>query len=167
MEKTVISVLKSGSAVIYVLILGLVLSIPVVFIYQAVKPPVFTFESVAIEESFTGDEVITDSPEKWQKLSLSMNANSGSFSPYGFYIEEFAVADDTLTAGAEEIKIILDEPISCSKDITDPFTLTIYIKGEADLQEFTKSIALKAVTYEKSFGEFKLKFVDGKVKLFK
>lgn len=167
MEKGIISVLKGGSAVIYILILCLVLSLPVLFIYQAVMPPVFTFDSVAIEESFTGDEVITEETGEWQKLQLTLDASAGKFSPYSFSIEEFGFSEDVPTDGIEDYKIVLDEPIFCTKDETDPFTLTVYIKGDVNINEFMSSLSFSATDYTKSFGEFKLKFEDGKAQPFK
>ncbi len=167
MEKSIITLLKSGSAVIYVLIFCLILSIPVIFIYQAVKPPVFTFDTVAVEEAFSGDEIITENADEWQKLQLTLSASAGKFSPYSFYIEEFAFSKDVPTDRIEEYKIVLDEPIFCTKDINDPFTLSVYIKGDADINEFIKDLSFKASDYTKSFGEFKLKFEDGKAQLFK
>ncbi len=132
-------------------------------------PPVFTFDSVAIEENFTGDEVVSseDSPEEWQKIQITLTASAGKFSPYSFYIEEFDFAKDVPKTGISEYKIVLDEPISCTKDITDPFTLTVYIKGETDINELIKDLSFTASDYTKSFGEFKLKFEDGKAQFFK
>ena len=167
MEKGIISFLKGGSAVIYVAILCLILSIPVLFIYQAVKPPVFTFDTVAVEEAFTGDEVITENADEWHKLQLTLSATAGKFSPYSFYIEEFDFSKDVPKSGISEYRIVLDEAIFCTKDITDPFTLTVYINGETDINEFVKDLSFVARDYTKSFGEFKLKFEDGKAQFFK
>lgn len=167
MEKAIISFFKGGSAVIYVLIFCLILAMPVIFIYQAFMPPVFTFDTVAAEENFTGDEVITDSPEEWQKIQFSLSAAAGKYSPYSFYIEEFSLDTTVLTEGAEDLKILLDEPIFCDKDTSDPFTLTLYIKGAGDVNELIKSVSFVASDYTKSFGEFKLKFEDGKAQFFK
>ena len=167
MEKSIITLLKSGSAVIYVLIFCLILSIPVIFIYQAVKPPVFTFDTVAVEEAFSGDEIITENADEWQKLQLTLSASAGKFSPYSFYIEEFDFSKDVPIDRIEEYKIVLDEPIFCTKDINDPFTLSVYIKGDTDINEFIKDLSFTASDYTKSFGEFKLKFEDGKAQFFK
>ena len=164
MEKTVISLLKSGSAVIYVLLFLLIFSMPVIFIFQAFMPPVFTLDSVAIEENFTGDEIITENPGDWQKIELSLTARAGKFSPYSFSIDEFSLTADELQAA--ETKLFLDEPVYCTKDSSDPFTLTLYIKGAEDVRELIDDISFKASDYTKSFGEFKLKFIDGKAKPF-
>ncbi len=167
MEKRIISLLKGGSAVIYGVLLCLVLSLPVLFIYQAFLPPVFTFDTVAVEEAFSGDEIITENADEWQKLQLTLSATAGKFSPYCFYIEEFDFSKDVPTDGIEEYKIVLDEPIFCTKDINDPFTLTVYVKGDAQINELTKQLSFTASDYTKSFGEFKLKFEDGKAQFFK
>lgn len=167
MEKSIITLLKSGSAVIYVLIFCLILSIPVIFIYQAVKPPVFTFEAAAVEESFTGDEVISEEAESWHKIQFTLSASAGRFSPYSFYIEEFSFSENVLPEGISDYRIVLDEPIFCTKDQSDTFTLSVYIKGDTDINEFIKDLSFKASDYTKSFGEFKLKFEDGKAKPFK
>ncbi len=167
MEKRIISLLKGGSAFIYVVILCLVLSLPVLFIYQAFLPPVFTFDTVAIEESFAGDEIITENADEWQKLQLTLEATAGSLSPYSFYIEEFDFAKDVPKTGISEYKIVLDEPIFCTKDITDPFTLTVYVKADTQINEITENLSFTASDYTKSFGEFKLKFEDGKAQFFK
>ena len=164
MEKTVISLLKSGSAVIYVLLFLLIFSMPVIFIFQAFMPPVFTLDTVALEENFSGDEIITENPEAWQKIQLTLSASAGKFSPYSFYIEEFVLAADALSA--EETKLFLDEPVYCTKDSTDTFTLTLYIKGAEDVREQIGNLSFKASDYTKSFGEFILKFIDGKAKPF-
>ncbi len=50
-EKSVITILKGFSAVIYVLIMLTLFSIPVLFIWQAVTPPVFTLNAVEITEN--------------------------------------------------------------------------------------------------------------------
>lgn len=167
MEKGIISVLKGGSAVIYVLILCLVLTLPVLFIYQAVQPPVFTLESVTVDENFKGDEVIPEEEEGWHRIQLTLNAAAGRFSPYSFYIESFGFAKNTPTTGILRHKIVLDEPIFCTKDISDPFTLTVYIQGDTDINDFIKNLSFVAQNYTKSFGEFDLKFEDGKAKPFK
>lgn len=167
MEKTIISILKGGSAVIYVLLFLLIFSMPVIFIYQAVKPPVFTFDTVAVEENFEGDEIISDGAGEWQKLQFTLSATAGKFSPYSFYIEEFSLDAEALGISAEDVRVILDEPVSCTKDTTDPFTITLYIRADGDVREHIGDLAFKASDYTKSFGEFKLKFEDGKAKLFK
>lgn len=161
MEKAIISFFKGGSAVAYVLLLCLVLSLPVVFIYQAFQPPEFTFEAVAVEEDFTGDEIITKDSEKWQKLQLSLSASSGEFSPYSFEIREFAVEGTD-----KEHIVILDDTVVCTKDESDPFTLTLYVQDTRDAGEIMKEISFVASDYTKSFGEFDLKFEDGKAKPF-
>lgn len=168
MEKGIISVLKGGSAVVYVLIFCLVLTLPVLFIYQAVQPPVFTLESVTVDENFKGDEVIPEEEEEgWRRIQLTLNATAGSFSPYSFYIEEFDFSKDVPKSGISEYRIVLDEPIFCTKDITDTFTLTVYIQGDTDINAFVKDLSFSAQKYTKSFGEFDLKFEDGKPQFFK
>lgn len=162
MQKTIISLFKGGSAVIYVLIFCLVLSAPVIFIYQAVKTPEFTFETVSVDENFKGDEVIAEDYKDWQKIQFSLTATAGKFSPYSYEISEFK-ADGI----EKEHIIVLDEPILCDKDTVDPFTLTIYIKGNTDVNEVIKSVSFKASDFSKSFGEFELKFKDGKAQFFK
>ncbi len=167
MEKAIISTLKSMSAVVYVIIFLLVFSLPVIYIYQAFQPPVFVFDSVAIEADFQGDENIPSAEAAgWDKIEFSVIADAGTFSPYSFYIEEFALSSEALSDNADNVSVTIDEPVYCTKDIKDPFTLTLYVKNAADINEFIKGVSFKAVTYEKSFGEFSLKFVDGKVKLF-
>ena len=167
MEKAIIRLLKGGSAVIYLLILVIVLAIPVIFVYQALMPPVFTLDTIAVEENFTGDEVIPENDGEWQKVQLSLVAKAGKFSPYSFYIESFGIKNDVLPAGAEDAEIVLDEPVFCTKDSSDPFTITLYIKGTEDVYEFIKSVSFNASDYTKSFGEFRLKFADGKARPFR
>lgn len=167
MEKAIISTLKSMSAVVYIIIFLLVFSLPVIFIYQAFQPPVFVFDSVAIETDFRGDENIPSAEaEEWDKIEFSVIAHAGTFSPYSFYIEEFSLSSEAVPDSADDTLVVTDEPVYCTKDIKDPFTLTLYVKNSEDVNEFIKSVSFRAVTYEKSFGEFSLKFVDGKVKLF-
>ncbi len=162
MEKAVISLFKGGSAVIYVFIFCLVLSIPGIFIYQAIKTPEFTLETVSIEENFSGDGVITEESEDWNKIQFSLTATAGKFSPYSYEISEFEAE------GIEtEHKIVLDEPILCDKDTVDPFTITLYIKGETDIDKVIESVSFKASDFSKSFGEFELKFKDGKAQPFR
>ena len=167
-EKFIVSTLKSASAVVYAAVLLLVLSIPVIFIYQAFQPPQFVFDSVAVTEDLSDDIHLTDEEsEEWIRVDFSLTASSGKFSPYSFYIEQFSFADEGILNTTAEYKIILDEPIECTKDVKDPFTLSVYIKGETDINEFVKSVSFKATDFSKSFGEFSLKFVDGKAQLFK
>ena len=167
MEKGIISVLKGGSAVIYILIFCLILAVPVIFIWQAFEPPVFTLESVTVDENAEGDEVIPQEEEGRHRIQLTLNATAGSFSPYSFYIEEFDFSKDVPKSGISEYRIVLDEPIFCTKDISDPFTLTVYIQGDTDINAFVKDLSFVAQKYTKSFGEFDLKFEDGKPQFFK
>ena len=152
------------SAITYVALLLLVLSIPVIFIYQAFQGPVFELDSVSVQADFSGDENIpAESAEGWQKIEFSLIADGGRFSPYSFSIDEFSVMGDY---DADKIRLTLDEPIFCTKDTRDPFVLTVYVKDAGDINEFIKSVSFKASDYEKSFGEFSLKFVDGRAKIF-
>ena len=168
-EKFIVSTLKSASAVVYAAVLLLVLSIPVIFIYQAFLPPQFVFDSVAVTEDLSDDIHLSEEEksEEWVRVDFSLTASSGKFSPYSFYIEQFSFADEGILDSTAEYKIILDEPIECTKDVKDPFTLSVYIKGETDINEFVKTVSFKATDFNKSFGEFSLKFVDGKAQLFK
>ncbi len=170
MEKAIISIFKGGSTVIYVLILCLVLSIPVVFIYQAVKAPEFVFDSVSITQDLENDEYLKSEGLKtrgWKKAEFSLICTAGKFSPYTYEISEFTADENEILSTAEDFRIVLDEPIFCSKDIEDSFTLSVYVKSDtADLTELAKSISFKASDFSKSFGEFSLKFEDGKAKLF-
>ena len=168
-EKFIVSTLKSASAVVYVAVLLLILSIPVIFIYQAFLPPQFVFDTVSVTEDFADDIHLSDEEknEKWVRVDFSLIASSGKFSPYSFYIEQFTFADESIKESLEEYKIILDEPIECTKDVKDPFTLSVYIKGETDINEFIKTVSFKATDFNKSFGEFSLEFVDSKAQFFK
>ncbi|MBQ9945686.1 MAG: hypothetical protein IJO68_04090 [Clostridia bacterium] len=63
-EKSVITILKGFSAVIYVLIMLTLFSIPVLFIWQAVTPPVFTLNAVEItENAVLPEEAVSDRKE--------------------------------------------------------------------------------------------------------
>ena len=63
-EKSVITILKGFSAVIYVLIMLTLFSIPVLFIWQAMTPPVFTLNAVEITENAVLPEAaVSDSEE--------------------------------------------------------------------------------------------------------
>ncbi len=167
MEKAIISFFKGGSAVIYILLFCLVLSMPVIFIYQAVKAPEFVFDSVAITEDLTGDDYLEAeglSTEDWKKAEFTLLCSAGSFSPYSYEISEFTAEENEILANAEDYRIVLDEPIYCTKDIEDLFTISLYIKSDTEaLEEAIKTITFEAADYEKSFGEFSLKFEDGKV----
>ena len=163
-EKFLVSTFKKASGVVYILIFLFILSLPCIFIYEAFQPPQFIFDSVSINEDMTEDSVLSDEEkaEKWTRIDFSMTATARKLSPYSFYIEKFTLAGD-IPIGDEDVKIVLDHPIEFTKDTSSPFTLTLYIKGERDINEIVKRISFKAADYERSFGEFRLKFVDSKV----
>ncbi len=150
------------SAVIYVLIMLTLFSIPVVFIYQAVKPPVFTFESITIEEADENDEYLASigkSSDGWIKLNYSITANSGRFSPYSYEINEFGIDENDYTKDVGEISVFIDEPLSFSNTETDSCTISLYVEENkiSDIKTFAENIEFKATKFEKAFSEFSLK----------
>ncbi len=162
-EKTVIALLKGLSAVVYAAIFILIFSMPVIFIYQAFKPPVFEFSGAAIITDLSQDSYLLTADENsadWQKIEFSLTASSGALSPYSYIIEEFSAEENEILENAEDYRIVLDAPIEFTKDEKDSFTLSVYVKtdNEAELYELAGTISFKAETYEKSFGEFSLKF---------
>ena len=167
MEKTITSTLKALSAVVYVVLFLLIFSLPAIFIYQAFQPPVFVFDSVATEVDFQGDENIpADKAQDWQKISFSLICQTGKFSPYSFTIESFELSSQMSDGSASDVLVVTDGTVYCDKDTKAPFTLTLYVKDAQDINNFVKGISFRASDYEKSFGEFSLKFVDGKAKIF-
>ena len=167
MEKTITATLKSLSAVVYVVIFLLIFSLPVIFIYQAFQPPVFVFDSVAVEYDFQGDgNIPAEEAAGWQKIEFSLICKTGKFSPYSFNISKFDLSSALLPDSASDILVTTDGEIYCDKDTDSPFTLTLYVKDAGDINNFVEEVSFRAVTYEKSFGEFSLKFVDGKAKIF-
>lgn len=162
-EKTVISILKSMSAVIYIVIMLVLFSSPAIFIYQAFRPPVFSFDTVAVPTDLKEDEYLSsigESPEDWQRIDYKMTASAGEFSPYNYKIDEFIIEENEILDEAEAYKVILDEPLEFSNEEADSFTLSLYIKSEEniDLEELTKSAEFKAKSYEKGFSEFSVKY---------
>ena len=178
-EKSVITILKGFSAVIYVLIMLTLFSIPVLFIWQAVTPPVFTLNAVEItenavipetavsdrkeneaESSFGDDalaeDVATDE-ESWTRIDFFLTAEAGKISPYSYMIDCF-VAEENELLKDKEYELILDEPISFDNKTGDDFTLSLYIKEDIDIEKLCQTISFKAEDYEKSFAEFSLKW---------
>ena len=166
-EKIVISLLKGLSAVIYVAIMITLFSIPVVFIYQAVKPPVFTLDSMTIEE-VSEDDTYPDTLGEYKdgiiKLNFNMIADSGKFSPYTYEISEFAMEENEYTKILGEIPVFLDEPLSFSNKVSDSCTLSIYVEKDKidDLEKLAESITFTATKFEKSFAEFSVKHGEDK-----
>lgn len=166
-EKIIITLLKSLSANVYIVIMLTLFSIPVVFIYQAVKPPVFTFESMSIEKVSADDEYLTSigmNTDGWIKLNYSITADSGKFSPYSYEINEFGIEENEYTESIGEIPVLLDEPLSFSNTVTDSCTLSVYIEEDkiSDIKTFAENIKFTATKFEKSFSEFSLKYGEEK-----
>ncbi len=155
-EKTVINILKSGAAVVYVLIMLTLFSAPVLFIVQAFAEPTFQFDLVSIPDSLEGDEFLKEETDGWYRIDYCMTASSGKFSPYSYKISQFTAEENEFLASFEDYKITIDEPLEFSNIKDDSFTLSLYIKSdtEPDFTQITKSVTFKAVNYEKSFGEF-------------
>ncbi len=161
-EKIIIALLKGMSAVVYVLIMLTLFSAPVIFIYQAVKPPVFTLLEVNEAEIEENDGFLLSegkSSEDFIRIDYTMTASSGKFSPYSYEISEFTVEENEFTEKAGEILVTIDEPLSFSNTENDDFILSVYIEKEyaSELSEIASSLNFKAVNYEKSFSEFSLK----------
>lgn len=160
-EKIVIALLKSMSAVVYVIIMLTLFSVPVIFIYQAVKPPVFTVLEVIKAEIEEDDEFLLSegqSSEDFIRIDYTMTASSGKFSPYSYEISEFTVEENEFTEKAGTILVTIDEPLSFSNTENDDFILSVYIEKEyaSELSGIASSLSFKAVNYEKSFSEFSL-----------
>ena len=158
-EKSVITILKSGAAIAYVLILLTLFSAPVLFIWQAFTPPVFTFDKIEICESPENNEAFTkEDTENWYRIDFSGVASTGSISPYSYEIPEFTINGDALPESILDYTVVLDEPLAFSKDKDDSFTISLYVKSEEkpDFSEASGSISFEAVNCKKSFGEFYL-----------
>ena len=158
-EKAIISTLKGFSAVIYVLIMLALFSVPVLFIWQAFTPPEFVFDAVNVPESLENDEYIKDREGSWHRIDFMMTASAGQISPYSYKIEEFEIEEGSLPAEVGEAALVLDAPLEFSNTVSDSFVLSLYIcsEEEPDFEELTKNISFRAVNYEKSFSEFSLK----------
>ena len=161
-EKTIITLLKGMSAVIYIFIMLTLFSAPVIFIYQAVKPPVFTLTEVNEAVISENDDFLSENgknSDDYIRIDYTMTASSGKFSPYSYEISEFTVEENEFTKNSGEILVSIDEPISFSNTVSDDFVLSVYIEKEnaPALSEITSEISFKAVNYEKSFSEFSLK----------
>lgn len=159
-EKAVINTLKSGAAVIYVIIMLVLFSVPVLFIWQAFVPPVFTFESVSAPEIIENGEFISDDGGKWYRIDYSVTASSGKISPYSYEIEQFEAEENEYLDSFSDHRVEIDESLSFSNTEDDSFILTLYIKSdkEPDFEEITKNVSFKAVNYKKSFGQFYVTF---------
>lgn len=160
-EKTVITILKSGAAVAYVFIMLILFSVPVLFVWQAFVPPVFTFDSVSIPDSLDGDENITDAQTNgWYRIDYNMTASSGILSPYSYKIEQFTAEENEILQQFSDYKVTIDAPLEFSNTEDDSFILSLYIKSDTtpDFDEITKTVTFKAVNYEKSFSEFSVTY---------
>lgn len=148
-EKSVITILKSGAAVAYVLIMLTLFSAPVLFIWQAFTPPVFTFDSVEISEC------IEEEGFRY-KIEYKGSASSGKISPYSYEIEGFTLDENETVKALSGYSVVLDEPLSFSGKEEDSFTISLYINSEdePDFAEITENVSFKAVNCKKSFGEF-------------
>lgn len=158
-EKSVITILKSGAAVIYVLIMLTLFAAPVLFIWQAFTPPVFTFDSIEISENLENDEELTDKNKEYRyKIVYKGMASSGKSSPYSYEIPEFTINDDSLSEAFSDYTVVLDEPLCFSASEADSFSISLYINSETepDFSEIAKNVSFKAVNCKKSFGEFYL-----------
>ena len=158
-EKTIVSILKGLAAVVYTVLLVSILSSPAIFIYQAFRPPVFTFNGAEIKADLTDDEYLKGtnrSPEDWVRIDYSLSASSGRFSPYYYRVDTFVPDDETAFPETGSYMIVLDEPLYFTNTVTDDFVISLYIKddGKTDIEELTKSMNLKAKNYEKGFFEF-------------
>lgn len=159
-EKAVITTLKSGAAVIYVIIMLVLFSAPVLFIWQAFVPPVFTFDSMSAPEIVENEEFISDDGGKWYRIDYSVTASSGKISPYSFEIEQFEAVENEYLGSFSDHRVEIDEPLKFSNTEDDSFILSLYIRSETapDLEEVAENVSFKAVNYKKSFGQFYVTF---------
>lgn len=155
-EKLIISTLKGFSAVIYVLVMLALFSVPVLFIWQAFVPPEFVLESIDIPESLEDDTYIKNKSDSWHRIDFIMRASSGKMSPYSYKIDEFKVKDTGILKKYDSYKLVLDAPLEFTNVQSDSFVLSLYIYSEQkpDFEEIAEGISFSAVNYEKSFSQF-------------
>lgn len=168
-EKTIVTALKGLSLISYIFIMLALFSAPVIFIYQAFMPPVFSFESVSFYSELQDDEYLTaigENPEDWQKMDCHMTATAGKMSPYNFTIAEFYVEPNEILEDAEDYKVIIDKTLEFSKTETEEFTLTLYVKSDekVDFAKLAEISEFKAKSYEKSFSQFSVTYEADKEK---
>ncbi len=164
-EKIIISVLKALSGIFFIVIMLTLFSIPVIFIYQAFMPPVFSFENIIISEEVENDEFLIsqgESSDGWASVDYKLSASSGKYSPYSYKIDEFMLDEDYFNGNLPEYKVRLDDTVEFTNTESDSFTLTLYIKknGTDSINEVLKSVSFKAKTYEKSFSEFSVTYEE-------
>lgn len=152
-EKSIITILKSLSAVIYVVIMVALFSFPVSFIVHAFIPPVFSLSKIEYEQ-------VGDAAEKEYRIDYYITASSGKYSPYEYTIDEIALKNDEFLSFAESYEVTLDEPSSFTKDNHDEMIISLHINTEEDfdIQQICKEAEFKTKVYEKGFGEFKVKY---------
>lgn len=155
-EKLIISTLKGFSAVIYVLVMLALFSVPVLFIWQAFVPPEFVLESINVPESLENDTYIKNKSDSWHRIDFIMTASSGKISPYSYKIDEFKVKDTGILKKYDSYKLVLDAPLEFTNVQSDSFVLSLYIYSEQkpDFEEIAEGISFSAVNYEKSFSQF-------------
>lgn len=158
-EKIIIKGLRGLAGVVYVCVLATILSIPVIFIYQAFKEPVFTLEKTEILSCSQEDSNITsigEKPEEWQRIDYTLSASSGRFSPYYYKIGEFAPTQTSPLYNKTGYFIVLDEPLYFTNTVSDSFLISVYIKKDSgiDINQVASSAMFEAENYEKGFFEF-------------
>lgn len=164
-EKIIVSALKGGSLVAYILIMLSLFSAPVIFIYQAFMPPVFEFDSASIYNELKEDEYLTaigENPEDWQKMECHITASSGKFSPYKYKIAEFYVEENEILKNVEDYKVIIDKTPEFSNTESAEFTLSLYVKSaeKINFSELAEISEFKAKSYEKSFSQFSVSYTS-------
>lgn len=166
-EKIIIRCLRGLAGVVYVCLLSTLLSIPVIFIYQAFKEPVFTLEKTEILNCSQDDARLSEMGEKadeWKKIDYTITASSGRFSPYYYKISEFTPTESSPLYAQSGFFLVLDEPLYFTNTISDSFVISVYIKDGSgiDVASVASSAQFEAVGYEKGFFEFALQYNTSK-----
>lgn len=163
LEKIIIKMLKGLAATVYVCLLTAIFSVPVIFIYQAFKEPVFTLNKTETVLNIEEDGYLSAIGEElshWQRIDYSLTAESGRFSPYYYRIEEFIPAENSLLHENSGCRIVIDEPLYFTNTIKDDFVISVYIRNDSGIntEEVAKSALFRAKSYEKGFFEFAITY---------
>ena len=166
-NKIFVTLLKSASAVAYVLLMGILFAFPISFFVHVFIPPEFELNSAVVVEVEENDSYLKEAEETtegWKRIDYRITASSGFCSPYDYVIEELTVKnEDALPAGAE-YKVFLDEPSVFDKDNHDKMVVSLYIKTDEEIKASEyMNIEFKCKVYEKNFEEFKVKYGNGKL----
>lgn len=160
-EKSLIKILKSLSAVIYVIIMLALFAFPVSFIVHAFLPPEFNLNSIYFEQLSESTEAPS---ENGYRVDYNVTASAGRYSPYEYTIEAIALTDDEFLSFAEGYEVVIDETSYFTKDIHDEIIISLYIYTDEniDIESLCTKAQFKTKIYEKGFREFKIKYGEDK-----